>query len=101
MLNPARVKVIHPLRINHFVLEVGDEFDIADWQETDFGTFFRPLEVDHMVEGTGWLFTEKTFEVIEWDEPEDDFDESMDGDFDSAMTSAGFGTDEDYGYFGD
>ena len=31
----------------------------------------------------------------------DDLDESMDGDFDSAMTSAGFGTDEDYGYFGD
>lgn len=29
------------------------------------------------------------------------YDESMDGDFDSAMTSAGFGTDEDYGYFGD
>lgn len=25
----------------------------------------------------------------------------MDGDFDSAMTSAGFGTDEDYGYYGD
>ena len=29
-----------------------------------------------------------------------DIDESMDGDFDSAMTSAGLGTDEDYGYFG-
>lgn len=29
------------------------------------------------------------------------FDESMDGDFDSAMTSAGFGTDEDYGYYGE
>jgi len=28
-------------------------------------------------------------------------DESMDGDFDSAMASAGHGTDEDYGYFGD
>lgn len=27
--------------------------------------------------------------------------EDMDGDFDSAMTSAGFGTDEDYGYYGD
>jgi len=26
------------------------------------------------------------------------FDDSMDGDFDSAMTSVGFGTDEDYGY---
>jgi hypothetical protein len=29
------------------------------------------------------------------------FDDSMDGDFDSAMASAGFGTDEDYGYYGD
>jgi hypothetical protein len=27
----------------------------------------------------------------------DDYDESMDGDFDSALASAGFGTDEDYG----
>lgn len=36
--------------------------------------------------------------------PEDDIDpepdESMDGDFDSAMASAGLGTDEDYGYYG-
>jgi hypothetical protein len=29
------------------------------------------------------------------------YDESMDGDFDSAMASAGFGTDEDYGYYGE
>ena len=28
---------------------------------------------------------------------QDEYDESMDGDFDSAMASAGFGTDEDYG----
>jgi hypothetical protein len=33
-------------------------------------------------------------------ETDADYDESMDGDFDSAMTSAGFGTDEDYGYYG-
>jgi predicted transcriptional regulator len=26
-----------------------------------------------------------------------DYDDSMDGDFDSAMASAGYGTDEDYG----
>ena len=43
--------------------------------------------------------------VDEWETEEgyidQDIDESMDGDFDSAMTSAGFGTDEDYGYFGD
>jgi hypothetical protein len=30
-----------------------------------------------------------------------DYDESMDGDFDSGMASAGYGTDEDYGYYGD
>lgn len=29
---------------------------------------------------------------------DDSYDESMDGDFDSAMASAGYGTDEDYGY---
>jgi hypothetical protein len=29
------------------------------------------------------------------------YNEDMDGDFDSAMTSAGHGTDEDYGYYGD
>ena len=28
------------------------------------------------------------------------YDESMDGDFDSAMASAGHGTDEDYGCYG-
>jgi len=28
-----------------------------------------------------------------------EFDDSMDGDFDSAMTSAGYGTDEDYGCY--
>jgi hypothetical protein len=34
-------------------------------------------------------------------EVEDDYDDSMDGDWDSAMASAGFGTDEDYGIFDD
>jgi hypothetical protein len=33
--------------------------------------------------------------------PDLDVDESMDGDHDSAMASAGFGTDEDYGYYGE
>lgn len=32
----------------------------------------------------------------------DNYDDSMDGDFDSALASAGFGTDEDYaGYSGE
>ena len=30
-----------------------------------------------------------------------EYNENMDGDFDSAMASAGMGTDEDYGYYGD
>ncbi len=29
------------------------------------------------------------------------YNEDMDGDFDTAMASAGYGTDEDYGYYGD
>lgn len=33
-----------------------------------------------------------------WVDP--DFDDSMDGDHDSAMTSIGWGTDEDYGAYG-
>jgi hypothetical protein len=30
----------------------------------------------------------------------EDFADGMDGDFDSAMASAGYGTDEDYGCYG-
>lgn len=30
-----------------------------------------------------------------------EYNESMDGDFDSAMASAGYGTDEDYGSYGE
>ena len=32
---------------------------------------------------------------------DDSYDDSMDGDWDSAMRDAGFGTDEDYGYYGE
>ena len=34
----------------------------------------------------------------EWD---DDYDDSMDGDHESGLASAGWGTDEDYGFYGD
>ena len=39
--------------------------------------------------------------VKDYEEDNYDYDDSMDGDHDSAMASAGFGTDEDYGYYGD
>ncbi len=45
--------------------------------------------------------TEVTFDGdVVWPEEEPDMDESMDGDHESALASAGFGTDEDYGCFG-
>jgi hypothetical protein len=36
-----------------------------------------------------------------YDDHDDYYDDSMDGDHDSAMESAGWGTDEDYGYYGE
>ena len=39
--------------------------------------------------------------AIEMEVEDDYYDDSMDGDFDSAMASAGFGTDEDYWMFDD
>ncbi len=46
---------------------------------------------------------------IEWveiecklmEESENDYDDSMDGDHESALASVGWGTDEDYGYYGE
>ena len=40
-------------------------------------------------------------EMIEDFHEDDYYDDSMDGDFDTAMRDAGFGTDEDYGYYGE
>lgn len=43
------------------------------------------------------------FEVVDsLEEPSnDDYDDSLDGDHESALASAGWGTDEDYGYYGE
>jgi hypothetical protein len=41
------------------------------------------------------------YDVLDAQDGEEILDESMDGDHDSAMASAGFGTDEDYGYYGE
>lgn len=43
-------------------------------------------------------FVRETIDAI-IDEDDWYFDDAMDGDFDSGMTSAGLGTDEDYGYY--
>jgi hypothetical protein len=42
------------------------------------------------------------YDVIEAETADDShYDDSMDGDHESALASAGFGTDEDYGYYGE
>lgn len=65
---------------------------------------------DEMAERTIWPWVDDApHDMYLWNDEdvddmpdEDDFyDDSMDGDHDSAMESAGFGTDEDYGYYGD
>ena len=60
--------------------------DIVDFLIREYG-FSYP---------TAWEFVNDLI-----DAEHDEYDDSMDGDFDSGMASAGFGTDEDYGYFGD
>ena len=59
-------------------------------------------EFDDMSESTlfPYLYDEIDPDTLEeaW---ADDYDDSMDGDHDSAMESAGLGTDEDYGYYGE
>jgi len=45
-------------------------------------------------------YDEEGFLLDGYEQDCDDYDDSMDGDFDSAMASAGFGTDEDYGCYG-
>jgi len=56
-------------------------------------------EIDGLVDVEGYC--DEMMEGV-YDYHEDDYyDDSMDGDFDSAMRDCGFGTDEDYGYYGE
>ena len=49
------------------------------------------------------MFGDEAIDGPEQDEEDtldEDYDDSMDGDHASALASAGWGTDEDYGYYG-
>lgn len=46
-------------------------------------------------------FYSEDAELNDYEDDLEDYDDSMDGDHDSGMTSAGWGTDEDYGYYGE
>lgn len=57
-------------------------------------------EVDGLVDITGYDHYEDDY-ADGWDDDDYDYDDAMDGDWDSGMASAGWGTDEDYGYYGE
>jgi hypothetical protein len=56
---------------------------------------YNSLEDDEM------LYSDDDTNYDDYDDFYEDEGDSMDGDHDSAMESCGFGTDEDYGYYGD
>lgn len=66
-----------------------DHNDFWGLPENELDDIREQMDADH-----GFDEDDEDFYDDSWD------DESMDGDHDSAMESAGWGTDEDYGYFG-
>ena len=62
---------------------------------------FSAMMNELLKEGVVDMYDEIWDDVVEDNSVEEYYDESMDGDWDSAMASAGFGTDEDYGIFDD
>ena len=62
---------------------------------------FSAMMNELLKEGVVYMHDENWDDVVEDNSVEEYYDESMDGDWDSAMASAGFGTDEDYGIFDD
>jgi hypothetical protein len=61
---------------------------IAESLNQRYGTAYTEAEVDAAIS-----------QIL--DDQDQRYNDDMDGDFDSAMASAGFGTDEDYGYYGE
>jgi hypothetical protein len=82
-------------------------YDLLKYKETEFDDFSTDLDfaiMDGDVMNIPELEREDAFKSalnIASEEHSSEPDESMDGDFDSGMTSAGMGTDEDYGYYGE
>ena len=61
---------------------------IAEQLNKQYGTAYTGVEVDAAIE-----------QII--DDQDQRYNDDMDGDHASALASAGFGTDEDYGYYGE
>ena len=61
---------------------------IAEQLNKQYGTAYTEAEVDRAIS-----------QIIE--DQDQRYNDDMDGDHASALASAGFGTDEDYGYYGE
>lgn len=81
--------------INHGLVSVTDDGYIGDTPVEDFGMYIL-REEPFPPTGSDELFQIFMDLIREREEPSNEPDESMDGDFDSGMASAGLGTDEDY-----
>jgi len=83
-------------------LENNDNYDedgCINWNFVDADLWMDGvITKENSVEAMGY-FNDYADEIESAEDEE--YDDSMDGDFDSAMASAGYGTDEDYGYYGD
>ena len=71
------------------------EDDNVDYNYDDHDDFYGE-SADYSDYNDDRDFDDENSGEVDWE-----YDESMDGDHDSGMTSAGWGTDEDYGYYGD
>lgn len=57
----------------------------------------REWDLEAAADRDPWPGDEDDFD---YDPSDEEYDDSMDGDFDTGMRDAGYGTDEDYGYYG-
>lgn len=82
------------------------DFDASGRQLNMICTCGAILPIDNRYSICDSCLQEMDEEEGNFDDADDEFEdnepnEDMDGDFDSGMASAGFGTDEDYGYNGE
>ncbi len=69
-----------------------------DWPCCGCGDDLEHFDDSNLCQGCG---EPEAFCRCDGDEDNSEGDDSMEGDHESGLASAGFGTDEDYGYYGD
>ena len=83
------------------VERIRDEYG-SDLDRDEFGEIFRNMiEQEHGPEAAQKAVDDMELVWTQYTDLENEYDDSIDGDHDSAMASAGFGSDEDYGHYND